>query len=51
MAPFRNKTFAEATTLKAQSSHTYEADFCDSWCIGSGTNNSQQHKEATLTNL
>ena len=31
-----NKTFAEATSLKAKSSHTYEADFDDGWCIGSG---------------
>lgn len=29
-------TFAEATSVKATSSHTYEADFPEDWCIGSG---------------
>jgi hypothetical protein len=29
-------TFAEATAVKASSSHEYEAYFPDDWCIGSG---------------
>ncbi|KAH6675463.1 thioesterase-like superfamily-domain-containing protein [Halenospora varia] len=32
--PF-GKTFKESTQLKALSSHTYEAQFSDEWCIGS----------------
>jgi len=28
--------FAEATAVKASSSHVYEAYFPDDWCIGSG---------------
>jgi hypothetical protein len=35
MAP--EKSFAEATAVKAISSHTYSAEFPDDWCIGSGT--------------
>jgi len=31
------KSFAEATAVKATSSHTYSAEFPDDWCIGSGT--------------
>jgi hypothetical protein len=31
------KTFAEATAVKAESSNTYSADFPSEWCIGSGT--------------
>lgn len=29
-------SFADATAVKALSSHTYEANFPDDWCIGSG---------------
>jgi hypothetical protein len=37
MASAGNETFAAATILKAKSSNSYEADFRDSWCIGTGT--------------
>jgi hypothetical protein len=30
-------TFAEATAVKALSSHEYEAYFPSDWCIGAGT--------------
>jgi hypothetical protein len=33
-------TFAEATTVKALSSHEYEANFHDDWVIGTGTRSS-----------
>lgn len=29
-------SFEAATTLKVLSPHTYEANFVDDWCIGSG---------------
>ncbi|KAG9236898.1 thioesterase-like superfamily-domain-containing protein [Amylocarpus encephaloides] len=32
--PKEDKTFAEATVVRAKSSHTYEAYFYESWCIG-----------------
>jgi hypothetical protein len=46
-----NKNFAEATITKSKSSHTYEADFCDSWCIGSGKASLEQLKKIPLTDL
>lgn len=47
-------TFAEATTVKALSSHEYEAYFPDDWCIGTGTrirlmNQPESLGEAILT--
>lgn len=30
------KSFADATTIKQLSSHTYSADFPSDWCIGNG---------------
>jgi hypothetical protein len=36
MALSSEKTFAEATCVKAVSSHTYSAEFPNDWCIGSG---------------
>lgn len=35
-SPEAGTTFAEATALKRLSSHEYEANFVDDWCIGSG---------------
>ncbi|KAG4439514.1 hypothetical protein IFR05_004999 [Cadophora sp. M221] len=34
-ASSQQMTFADATAVKALSSHTYEANFPDDWCIGS----------------
>jgi hypothetical protein len=36
-------TFAEATSVKALSSHEYEANFHDDWVIGTGTRSSSFH--------
>lgn len=47
MASPAPKSWSDATTVQRLSSHTYEAQFPDDWCIGSGMATSSPHSIST----